>query len=136
MCQTQKEALFNLVVLALAIATVLLLYPLLGRGALGGLGLLGLLGLTPLFYRKRRGQVVADERDNLIRIRSMILAYSVFWVAFVGSAMLSFGLYGFDGAVPVPVIANAVWIGFMLVVGVQATATLVQYARGGVDGGR
>lgn len=136
MCQTQKEALFTLVVLAVVIATVLLLYPLLGRGALGGLGLLGLLGFTPLFYRKSRGQVVADERDNLIRIRSMILAYSVFWVVFVGSVMASFVVYGFDGAVPVTVIANAAWIGFMLFIGVQATATLVQYARGGVDGGQ
>ena len=134
MCQTQKEALFNLVVIALAITTVGLLYPILGRAALGGLGLLGFLGLAPMFYRKRRGQVIADERDNLIRIRSMILAYSVFWLAFVGSTMLSFVVYGFDGAVPVTVIANAVWIGFMLVVGTQAIATLVQYARGGVDG--
>lgn len=136
MSQTQKEALFTLVVLALAISTVLLLYPLLGQGAFGGLGLLGLLGFTPLFYRKRRSQVVADERDNLIRIRSMILAYSVFWVAFVGSVVLSFAVYGFDGAVPVTVIANATWIGFMLFVGIQATATLVQYARGGADGGQ
>ena len=78
--------------------------------------------------------MVADERDNQIRIRSMILAYSIFWVAFVGSAVLSFVVYGFDGAVPVPVIANAVWFGFMLFIGVQAIATLVQYGRGGVDG--
>lgn len=134
MCQTQKEALFNLVIVASATTTVLLLYPILGRGALGGLGLLGLLGLAPIFYCKRRGQVVADERDNLIRIRSMILAYSIFWVAFVGSTVLSFVVYGFDGAVPVPVIANAVWIGFILFIGVQAIATLVQYGRGGVDG--
>ena len=134
MCQTQKEALFNLVVLALATTTVVLLYPIMGRGVLGGLGLLGLLGFAPIFYRKRRGQVVADERDNQIRIRSMILAYSIFWVAFVGSAELSFVVYGFDGAVPVPVISNAVWIGFTLLMAIQAIATLAQYGRGGVDG--
>ena len=67
MCQTQKEALFNLVVVGLAFTTVLSLYPVFGRGAVAGFGLLGLLGFGPIFYRKHRGQVVADERDTFIR---------------------------------------------------------------------
>lgn len=134
MCQTQREALFNLVVVVLALATVLVLYPFLGRGAAGGFGMLGLLGLGPLFFWRRRGQVLADERDQLIRRRATILAYTIFWLAFVASAMLTLAWYGGDGAVPVLVVMNAVWCGLMLFVGTHAIATLAQYGRGGWDG--
>jgi len=130
MCQTQKAALFNLIVVVLTLAIVLALCPVLGRGASGGFGMLGLLGLGPLFFRKRPDQVISDERDQLIQRRSTILAYSVFWVALVGSAMLALAFYGGDGAVPVPVIMNAVWLGLMLFIGMQAAATLTQYGWG------
>jgi hypothetical protein len=133
MCQTQKEALFNLVVVGLALATVLSLYPVFGPSAAAGFGLLGLLGLGPVFYRKRRCRIVADERDHLIQRRATIIAYTVFWLAFVASAMLALGFYGAEGAVPVMVVMNAVWLGVMLVVAMHAIATLVQYGWGGVD---
>lgn len=133
MCQTQKAALFNLIVIVLTLATVLVLYPFLGRGAAGGFGVSGLLGFSPLFFRRHRGEVLADERDQLIQRRSTIIAYSVFWVAFVASAMLALVFYGYDGAVPVAVIVNAVWLGLMLFVGLQAIAMLAQYGRGGSD---
>jgi hypothetical protein len=133
MCRTQKEALFNLVVVALALTTVLALYPILGWGALGGFGVLGLLGFGPIFYWKHRGQVVADERDNFIRRRSTIIAYTIFWLAFIASTMLAWAVYGGDGAVPVPVVANAVWCSVILLVGTHAIATLVQYGRQDCD---
>jgi hypothetical protein len=133
MCQTQKEALFNLVVVLLTFVTVVALYPFLGRGAAGGFGVLGFLGFAPLLYSRHRGKVLADERDQLIRRRATIFAYSIFWLAFVASAMLALAVYGGNGAVPVPVVMNAVWCGLMLVVGLHAIATLVQYSRGGVD---
>jgi hypothetical protein len=133
MCQTQKEALFNFVVVLLTIATVVALCPFLGQGATGGFGVLGFLGLGPLFYWKHRGQVLADERDVLIRRRATIFAYTIFWLAFVASAMLVWVVYGGSGAVPVCVVMNAVWCGVVLFVGLHAIATLVQYGRGGSD---
>ncbi len=133
MCKTQKEALFNLVIVTLTLAMVLALYPFLGRRAAGGFGMLGFLGFGPLFYWRHRGQVIADERDQLIRRRATIFAYTVFWLAFVASSMLAWAVYGGNGAVPVPVLMNAVWVGLMLVIGMHAIATLVQYGRGGCD---
>jgi hypothetical protein len=133
MCQTQKEALFNLIIVALTLATVVALYPFLGQRAAGGFGILGFLGFGPLFYWRHRCQVMADERDQLIRRRSTIIAYSLFWLAFVASSMLALAVYGENGAVPVRVVVIAVWPGLMLVVGTHAIATLVQYGRGGVD---
>jgi uncharacterized membrane protein len=133
MCQTQKEALFNLVIVVFALAAVAMLYPILGRGATGGFGILGFLGFSLLFYRRRRAQVLTDERDQLIRRRSTIFAYTVFWVAFVASSMLALAFYGDDGAVPVPVVLNGVWLGLAIVVGMQSLATLAQYGMGSAN---
>ena len=130
MSPPQKHAWFNLAVIALTVAVVVLLYPFLGKGAVGGVGFLGLLGFGGFFYRKKRVEILTDERDNLIQQRSAIIAYSVFWLAFVAAGVLTPICYGYDGAVPAMVVANAVWVGLMLLLGTQSVATLVQYGRG------
>jgi len=134
MSALQKFAWFNLAVIALTLVAVLALLPLLGQGALGGFGFLGLIGCGPLFFRKRPGQVVTDERDSLIQQRSWIVAYALFWVVFVLAAVLFSPLvYGQDGAVPVWVIQISVFCGFMLVYALASVAILVQYAGGSKD---
>lgn len=133
MCQPQKHAFFNLAIVVVSFLTVLLLYPWLGPGALGGVGLLGFLGFGPLFYRRRPGQVVLDERDGQIQQRSLIIAYSVFWLAFVAAGTLAPVYYGYAGSVPTMVVASAVWAGFMLFIAVQSIASLFQYGRGDLD---
>src|SRR5436309_11716991 len=106
---TQKFAWFNLAVIVLTLGVVLALLPFLGKGALGGFGFLGLIGFGPLFFRKKPGQVVIDERDQLIQRRSWVLAYSLFWVAFVLAAVLLSPLvYGQEGAMPVWVVQISV----------------------------
>jgi hypothetical protein len=136
MSAMQKFAWFNLAVIALTLGAVLALLPFLGRGALGGFGFLGLIGFGPLFFRKRPGQVVTDERDALIHRRSWILAYALFWVVFVLAAVLLSPLvYGQEGAVPVWVLQSSVFCGFMLVYALASIAILVQYARGSRDAG-
>jgi hypothetical protein len=134
MTPTQKNAWFSLIVVLLSVGVVLVLMPRLGVArAQGGFGLLGFLGFGPLFYRKRRGLVVSDERDDLIRRRSVIIAYTVFWLAFVVACLVVPWVYGSNGAVPVAVVSTSVWWGLVLVTGVSALATLIQYGRGGED---
>jgi hypothetical protein len=136
MSATQKFAWFNLAVIALTLVAVLSLLPFLGRGALGGCGILGLLGLGPLFFRKKSGQVLIDERDQLIQGRSWFLAYALFWVAFVLAAVfLSAVVYGQEGAVPVWVVQSSVFCGLVLVYALASVAILVQYAGGSKDAG-
>ena len=130
MSPPQKHAWFNLAVITVTLTAVLVLYPFLGKGALGGLGFLGLLGLGGFFYRKKRGEILTDERDNLIHQRSTVVAYSVFWLAFVAAGVLTPLYYGYDGAVPAMLVANAVWAGLMLLIGTQSITTLIQYGRG------
>jgi hypothetical protein len=136
MSAMQKWAWFNLAVIALTFVAVVSLLPFLGKGALGGFGFLGLIGFGPLFFRQKPGQVLTDERDQLIQRRSWVLAYSLFWVVFVLAAVvLSAVVYGREGAVPVWVVRSSVFCGFMLVYALHAIATLVQYAGGARDAG-
>jgi hypothetical protein len=131
----QKFAWFNLAVIALTLVVVLSLLPFLGDRAMGGLGFLGLIGLGPLFFRRRAGQVIADERDQLIQLRAWIFAYAMFWVAFVLVAVvLTAAIYGVDGAVPVPVVQISVFWAIMLVYALASAAILIQYTRGSCHG--
>lgn len=128
MSALQKFAWFNLVVIIAALAASLLLAPFLGKGALGCFGLLGLIGLSPFFFKSKKGEILADERDQLIQQRSWVVAYSLFWVAFVLAAvLLSAVVYGQEGAVPVYIVQGSVFVGFMLVYGIASIATLIQY---------
>ena len=134
MSRIQKFAWFNLAVIALTLLVVLSLLPFMGYRAMGGLGCLGLMGFGPLFFRQKPGQVVADERDQLIQGRSWIFAYAMFWVVFVFVAVvLSAVVYGEDGAVPVTVVRLSVAWAFMLVYALASIAVLVQYVGGSSD---
>ena len=127
----QKQAWFNLGVVVASVIVVLALTPFLGRGALGGFGLLGFLGLMPLLVRQKGGGVVVDERDREVCRRSMLAAYTVFWVVFVAACMALPTLYGWSGSVPVIEAQSSVFVAWILVVGVSSVATLIQYGLGG-----
>lgn len=130
MNRAQKHACYNLGVVGATLGTVAVLHPLLGAGALGGFALLALLGIGGFFYYHKGGEVVSDERDDAIRYRSALVAYAVFWLAFVGVGLLAPIGYGEQGAVPIFVVEVAVWGGFTLFIAVHALATLILYARG------
>jgi hypothetical protein len=134
MSRMQKFAWFNLAVIGLTLLVVFSLFPFLGYRAMGGLGCLGLIGFGPLFFRRKPGQVIADERDQLIQWRAWIFAYALFWVAFVLVAVvLSAVVYGEDGAVPVSVVRISVFWALLLVYALASVAILVQYAGGSRD---
>jgi hypothetical protein len=127
----QKLAWFNLAVITGTIVVILALVPFLGKGALGGSGFLGLLGFGVFFFRKKPGKVVMDERDQMIQLRSAVVAYAVFWVVYcLAAAFLPVLVYGQDGSVPVSVVQISVFGSLMLLYAVLSIAILVQYAGG------
>jgi hypothetical protein len=128
MLPAQKQAWFTLAVIGVTAVVVVALAPLLGRGAMGGFGILGLTGFRPLFYRKKGGQVLADERDALIQSRALIAAYTVFWMVFVAAGVLAPIVY--RECVPSWLVGASVWGAFMLFLTVLSLATLAQYGRG------
>ena len=91
----------------------------------------GLLGIGPFFYRKRKDEVVLDERTILIQQRSALLGYSIFWVVYVlAASLLSPLVYGLEGSVPVSVVQLSVFYAMVLFIGVMSLASLVQHGRG------
>lgn len=131
---TQRFALFNLVVIGITLVAGAILYPVLGKGALGAFGFLGLMGFGPWFFKaKGNGEaspVVVDERDRKIQAKAWFLAYGLFWLVFVLAAVIATAwIYGVDGAVPVQVIQASVFVGMMLVYATASIAILCQYGR-------
>ena len=74
---TQKRAVLNLAVAAVALAAVAILIPWLGDRAAGAFGLLGLVGLTPWLFRPRDGGIEIDERDASFPSRWFGLSHSL-----------------------------------------------------------
>jgi hypothetical protein len=133
MSRHEKEAWFNLAVLGLAIATFFALLSFLGvQRAIGAFSLLGLLGISPIFYltRKRNSQVVSDERDQMIHSRTWVIAYSVFWVVFVGGSMTVWAIYRNQGHISVDILPMFPLVGWIVLTLVQSVVTLVQYGWG------
>jgi len=134
MTPAQKNAWFSLAVVATCLAVLAALVPMLGPvRAQGAFGIMGLLGFGWFFFRKPPGEVVADERDDQIRRRAMLIAHFVFWVVFLLAGVACPFLYGPTGAVPVLVVVYGLWLAFSLFLTVAAVATLVQYSLGGDD---
>jgi hypothetical protein len=128
MLPAQKQAWFTLAVIGVTVVVVAALVPLMGRGAMGGFGILGLIGLGPLFYRRKGGRVLTDERDVMIQRRAVVIAYSAFWLIFVAAGVLVPFVY--PESVPSWLVGASVWGAFMLFMTVLSVATLVQYGRG------
>jgi len=140
MNRAQKIAWFTLIMLVLALvlslAAVSVAYfgfglPL--RRAVAGfgfIGVMGFVGLSPLIFKKGKDDMKLDERDLLIKRKSMLAAYWSFWPLFVLAAMAPFCVLGPDGKVSVLYLAWMVFGGMFYVTLIQAIATLQEYGWG------
>ncbi len=126
-----KEGVYWLVLLAVTATAYLILAVFIGPiSAQGAFGLLGLAGFQPLLYRKRRQEVVWDERDTLINYRAVIAGYSVFWLVFTLAPMSIWAAaycYGGHSLISVHILPRLVMGGFIVVMTTRAVAIVVQY---------
>ena len=140
MNKTQKIARFNLIVIlialtlsAIAVSALYFVVDLPIRRAFGGfgfMGITGLMGLSPLLYKKERGKVSFDERDELINYRAVLAAYSVFWLVFTAACMIPWSIIGPSGSISVNVLPiMLLGIGITLAL-VHSLMILVQYGWG------
>jgi len=132
MTAQQKHAWFNLIVFAAVLLAYLALVPIVGtRAALGAAGLCGFWGLGNIFYCKKSGEPVFDERDMQIHSFSVKLAYAVFWVCFVAACMIPWGIYFWHGreTISIDVLPWLAFGGMMVVTVSQSLAVLLKYGR-------
>lgn len=137
MSTSEKRAWFGLAVCALAALAILALYQITGSAgrAMGGLGALGLLGLQPVIGlgRKRRGEVIEDERDWAIRQRAVGLAFGVVWVCAVAACVGVYADKGEHGMIPVGGLMASLWAAYVLFTLVYSLTVIWKYrtSRGG-----
>jgi hypothetical protein len=126
----QRHAVFNLCVALLSLCAFGILIPILGPAkAQGAFGLLALTAIGPLFFRKRGGQTVADERDQMIFLRATQISFGFFWLLFVGGVMMLYYLPGGSGTISRNLLPLLVWLGWIALLLCHATASLILYRR-------
>jgi uncharacterized membrane protein len=128
MSGSEKWGWWTLGVVALTIAAYGAFVAFLGHGPATS-SVFALLALTVIPASSRRhfkGQTF-DEREREIGHRAASAAFSVFWLAFVGSVLAIYFIKGWDSTLTVPVWAleeTLLWSA-TLVWGVQALTTVV-----------
>ena len=87
--------------------------------------------LAPLFYRRPAGSsaVVTDERDRLIAMRALAIAWAVMWLFFVSFCMITWRLHAAAGTVRVDVLPLMVTIGWVIVTLARSLSVVVLYRR-------
>lgn len=124
-----KVAWTELIVSFTALSTALLLSPWLGDQAAGAFGILGLLGICPLFFLfNKKNEVVSDERDREIGLRSKSFGFATAWM-FLSLLILGVAMWhDWSGqAIPTNYAVFLVFIGFALCYSAKAAYALVCY---------
>ena len=134
----EKRAWFGLAVCLLATVAILALYKITGSAgrAMGGLGVLGLLGLQPVIGlgRKRRGEVIEDERDLAIRQRAGAQAFGAVWVCAVAACVGVYAEKGEHGGIPVGGLILGVWAAYVLFTLVYSLTVIRKYRKSRAEG--
>ena len=131
MSNFQKYARFHIIVTLAAFLSALVLYliPATSAGYLAGFSILSILGFGEIHFQNPKRKPIQDERDQQINHKAVIMAYTVFWVCFVGWGVLATMVFAQDGSLAVEYVEPVVWIAFGLVTFVRATSVLIQYGQ-------
>jgi hypothetical protein len=140
----QKIAWFNLIVISLALGLSITAFAIfhfvlglpVNRAASGFafIGIMGFSGLSPILFRKDKSKVQYDERDTAIQRKSVIIAYSIFWVLFVAAAMIPWFIIGPNGTITTNYLPWMAFGGMFTVMLLQSIVTLNEYGwRGDGD---
>lgn len=133
MNRAQKIAAFNLIVMLLALAIVLLSGFMKLPHLVGAIELIfvsGLIFASPLLFRRKLGRVSFDERDAIINKRATTTAYTVFWIAFIFICLIPMLALGPRKSIPVSVLPFILFCGAIIVRIVWSVTIIVQYGRG------
>ncbi len=143
----QKLAWFNLVVITstIILTSIAVAIELRIRGystvGLWFVGLLVLLKFKPFLFKNPQGEdtVVCDERDGFIVKRAVAFAYKTFFIVFIVSTLavhvLMGGGKGPNSTVPTITLPLMAFGGALFMQILCSIAILVQYGRGGGNGG-
>ncbi|MCK5134082.1 MAG: DUF2178 domain-containing protein [Candidatus Sabulitectum sp.] len=129
----EKLAVFNLSILAVGILLFLLIWQItVISQAYAGLAIFGLMGIGHLIFlrKKNPSEVVEDERDISIQLKSFSGSNSFVLIYFVITTIAIYLSHSDSGVVSIEYFPLFVWVAWALNVLVSSIITLVQYRRG------
>jgi nitrate/nitrite transporter NarK len=133
----QKIALFNLVViiigLLLSVLSVVCKSPKVGV-IISIVVAAALTAGPPIFFRKKQGQIDFDERDAMIREKSLLFGFAVAFGSLGGVYISKLLRLGYNGSVPISDVFF-LYIGALITfVVAKSLIVLGSYSRGHKDG--
>lgn len=133
MNRAQKIAWFNLIVVLAGSAAVVILavIELVKLTVAAFIVIGGLLGMSPLLFWKRRGRVEFDERDQLIRVGTTLVATGTTCGYFLAMCLVPLFTMGPKGCVPVGGLVGMAVGGVICFVTAKSLNTLFWYRLGG-----
>ena len=142
MNRAQKMAWFMLIVMSTSLLLTLIAFGILsyffgtkiGHAGFGFLGISGLAGLSPVIFKKDKGAVAFDERDQAIHLKSAMAGFGSCYGFFCIACMGIWGTLGFRATISVNVLPKILIGGMFVAMIVQSITTLIGYGRGGKDG--
>jgi hypothetical protein len=132
MTDSEKWAWWTLGVVALT-ATAYATFVALLRNGQAAQSVFALLALTAIPANSRRyfkGRRL-DERERAISNAALLAGFRAMWLAAIGLVMTLGFVKGWDASLNLPIwmLCSTIWWAVMLVLGVEATTTLVLYRR-------
>jgi hypothetical protein len=103
------------------------------KAGLAFLGIAGLGGLAPLIFKKYKGKVTCDERDQLINSRAAVAGFCAAFLVTGLGCMLPFSILGTEATISVTWLPNIFGAAGFTVFLVHSIAILVQYGRRAKD---
>ncbi len=129
----EKLAVFNLSILAVGILLFILIWQTtVISQAYAGLAIFGFLGIGHLIFlrKKNPSEVIEDERDISIQLKSFSGSSYFVFIYFVITSLVIYFSYSDTGVVSIEYFPLFVWVGWALKVLVSSIITLIQYRRG------
>ncbi len=129
----EKFAIFNLSLVVTGILLFILIWQIGGiKSAPAGFAVFGFVGFGHMIFlrKKNSSEVIADERDNAIKLKSGSGGYSIALMYFIITPIVIYYTHSETGVVSVEYFPIFVWIGWAIYVLASSSITLVQYRRG------
>lgn len=91
-----------------------------------------------IFMRTKQSaiEVESDERDNLIKLRAIRIAFIAGWILIAAATLIPRFILGIDGSIALWVLSIINFVIFLFATLTYYVVILIQYRRGGKDGSR
>lgn len=129
----EKLAVFNLSVVVTGTLLFVLIWQTMGIGrAYAGFAVIGFTGIGHVIFLKRKDpeEIIEDERDISIRLKSFSGSFFLMSVYFVIASLIVYFSHSQTGVVSVDYFPVFVWVGWAVNILASSVITLVQYRRG------